>query len=1585
MEPGGAGAEERMEGRLLAPQHIHVQLQGGAPWGFTLKGGLEHGEPLIVSKIEDGGKAALSGKMRTGDELVNINGTPLYGSRQEALILIKGSFRILKMIVRRRNVPVIRPHSWHLAKLSEVRAEAATTMHFPSDAFSLSWHSGCDTSDLSLQWNQLSRHCSTDKSSSIGSMESLDHQPGQAYDEGDLSPVDQSLYQNKRDSAYSSFSASSNASDYAPSLRPEEAASTDCIFQGLGPGKPQEGRYPQTGPGPRPSSCPHESNLSGPGRAGGSACGPPQPPVRRDSLRASRAQPGPGERRRASAPSDASHLKGRQASDAPLSAREPPGGPRCPCGQPPGACEGHWKERPVADRYYGLSAQPDPGHEPPVREGPRVGDGGAQWARRPGEAAEDPAGPLADRPSLGPSGHRHSAPEQLLASQLRALRLGAERGTESDVAELPTVQEGHRWTLSPLHGAPGGRGSPCRPPPGGVCDPLGAEVPAGQARDPTRGSAPAAAGEARGHPSGHQDGTQSPDGGCPDPDVAPQQPSPGHSSPPNSPPGRPARESPPSPKPAGGPRASDEGGRAGARRSGGTRCRSTQMRRKSERFATNLRNEIQRRKAQLQKSKGPAGLLGGEEPVEEAEEPEDPPGHPPDPSPPPTSGPSPPPSPPLPPPSPPHGGWPGPISQNLSRARMSRARSSECLSQEAKSHGPRAAPETPGSPGRRPIWPAAGPDLRWKAPDPEKQRAPAAAARGGRWRWSPEHKLQPHLESAPDGGPDSYEKESAGRAPEDAILLPFADRRRFFEETSRSVSTPHLPGLAALSARHSKPVALRPKPPDQGSFRPVNSDCRDLRRHSVDQAYRSSSPLPPEPSAYTECFAAKGLEQPMCYQPVTHRGEFEYLRTYPFPCNVQGAVVHDPCPYCSGELCPALLKRSLPPSHRGCRCHHLQWARCSDCCCPSQRQVLEENGMMRGGAWPGRKPFVQEFPLDEWEPVKINRKTSQSVSELARWNVGCSRGGPFRSYSENAEQEWATCYRAASSLDLSRDYDRPGGWTPESGGPCEEGGRGAPPSLPLRGRAFSESQLSLEAPGARGRERRDLLAKVDESRPDPHPGARKKGPPPPRPPPPNWEKFRGRRLVSGHIGGGPEPSRARTPEVALGRPHPESQGPMAAARQRSHSLPLEQLPTAQPPEHPPTGNGLLPDQPAPRYYYHGGFRRAPERPGPEPPTVETVRPEALVKEEPRNETSWAQTLLPQEVQYRPLQWSPEPQRLSPSSLPPEENGSSQDSAEVESCLLALGCRSSPARMTSEELMRDVVGRDRTLAGVLSPASGMVTAAEVMGDLFSPGGQHKWKGHFQQDCQLERRSEEVAQERQEFQPISPPPGGSGSPTSYSAYYNTSAGKAELLIKMKELPEVAEACAEEEEVDHELAQKKVQLIESISRKLSVLQEAQRGLQEDISANAALGEEVEAALKTVCKSNEFDKFRLFIGDLDKVVNLLLSLSGRLARVENALNSLDPESTQEKLTLMEKKRQLTEQLEDAKELKEHVDRREKAVFGTVSRYLLQGQLQDYQHFVKMKSALIIEQRELEEKIKLGEEQLKCLRESLLLNPREY
>lgn len=212
---------------------------------------------------------------------------------------------------------------------------------------------------------------------------------------------------------------------------------------------------------------------------------------------------------------------------------------------------------------------------------------------------------------------------------------------------------------------------------------------------------------------------------------------------------------------------------------------------------------------------------------------------------------------------------------------------------------------------------------------------------------------------------------------------------------------------------------------------------------------------------------------------------------------------------------------------------------------------------------------------------------------------------------------------------------------------------------------------------------------------------------------------------------------------------------------------------------------------------------------------------------------------------------------------------------------------------------------------------------------------------------------------------------------STYYSTSAPKAELLIKMKDLQEPEEYSAGD--LDHDLSIKKQELIDSISRKLQVLREARESLLEDIQANNALGDEVEAIVKDVCKPNEFDKFRMFIGDLDKVVNLLLSLSGRLARVENALNNLDDSpSPGDRQSLLEKQRVLTQQHEDAKELKENLDRRERIVFDILATYLSEENLADYEHFVKMKSALIIEQRELEDKIHLGEEQLKCLFDSL-------
>ncbi|XP_078513718.1 protein Shroom2 isoform X4 [Lissotriton helveticus] len=304
---------------------------------------------------------------------------------------------------------------------------------------------------------------------------------------------------------------------------------------------------------------------------------------------------------------------------------------------------------------------------------------------------------------------------------------------------------------------------------------------------------------------------------------------------------------------------------------------------------------------------------------------------------------------------------------------------------------------------------------------------------------------------------------------------------------------------------------------------------------------------------------------------------------------------------------------------------------------------------------------------------------------------------------------------------------------------------------------------------------------------------------------------------------------------------------------------------------------------------------------------------------------------------------------------------------------------------TKELAREIVVRDKSLADILDPNVKMRTTMDLM------------MGIFPKDDNLL----EEAQQRRKFLPKVPSPKPAEdkkdeqcmpsaiSLTTSSAYYSTSAPKAELLIKMKDMQQQQLHDQQqqpqedsEEELDHNLAEKKQELIDSISKKLQVLRDARETLLEDIQANNSLGDEVEAIVQEVCKPNEFDKFRMFIGDLDKIVNLLLSLSGRLARVENALNNLDGNaSPEERRTLVEKQKLLTRQHEDAKELKENLDRRERIVFDILASYLSDESLADYEHFVKMKSALIIEQRELEDKIKLGEEQLKCLTESLPLD----
>ncbi|KAE8631229.1 hypothetical protein XENTR_v10001117 [Xenopus tropicalis] len=296
---------------------------------------------------------------------------------------------------------------------------------------------------------------------------------------------------------------------------------------------------------------------------------------------------------------------------------------------------------------------------------------------------------------------------------------------------------------------------------------------------------------------------------------------------------------------------------------------------------------------------------------------------------------------------------------------------------------------------------------------------------------------------------------------------------------------------------------------------------------------------------------------------------------------------------------------------------------------------------------------------------------------------------------------------------------------------------------------------------------------------------------------------------------------------------------------------------------------------------------------------------------------------------------------------------------------------SPEDAKSQELAKEIVTMDKSLANILDPDSKMKTTMDLIEGLFTKSSSalkeknQKLKAKKQANNIIAPDSEK-REEKRETHDIA---------SSCSANYSTSAPKAELLRKMKSMHSQTEG--EEEQFD--VNEKKAELIASLTCKLEVLKDAKESLLDDIKLNNSLGEEVETLIETLCKPNEFDKYKMFIGDLDKVVHLLLSLSGRLARVENALSSLGEDANpDERNTWNEKKKQLCGQHEDACELKENLDRREKLVMDILGNYLTGEQFADYQHFVKMKAALLIEQRELDDKIKLGQEQLRCLKESL-------
>ncbi|XP_012512291.1 PREDICTED: protein Shroom2 [Propithecus coquereli] len=1578
--PAEAEAEARAAdgGRL-----VEVQLSGGAPWGFTLKGGREHGEPLVITKIEEGSKAAAVDKLLAGDEIVGINDIGLSGFRQEAICLVKGSHKTLKLVVKRKSEPSWRPHSWHATKFSDSHVEPVASL-FPSDSGCPSWHgrhhASSSSHDLSSSWEQTSLQRTSGHFSSLGSVDSLDH-PSHPYPSGRLSAaksnssIDHLGGHGQRDSAYGSFSTSSSTPDHT--LSKADASSTENILYSVGlwdasrqggswqgqaasdpqgledrlgcflprvPGDSSNSPRPEDSAEPKPASS-GRANF-GPvwyvpdKRKAPSSPPPPPPPLRSDSFAATKSHekpqgpplseaatmkhftaparahphsdwrpdpsdrprrpvrsscgkgaPGPGYVQEAhldcSWPSSEDRAPGRlQASLSSTDMRflQPPHG-----GQHP---HQYSDESPVAPglRPEPLTAHFQDGSHPQVRglgaadqkvdvsgQGPRHCVPTRQPLQAGAKAAQPQGGCWPPDTALGAL---QRPPSQLVGQSPR-------RHLPQHEGVLGVRETG--WCHPPDAGAEGCSTATQEPLGASHVDRAGQQTAADGFKWEDRESSRISRHKTPLLHSLTQEGTRQPEnsqgGGIAKPPPFDAQV------------GRPTR--------------------------------------RSDRFATTLRNEIQMRRAKLQKSKSTATLTGAGDAEDaaagwRAE----------------LGGAA---------CTPPEGPFTGTYKDHLKEAQ---ARVLRATSFKRRDLDPNPVDQCPRSPEHRMGHHGASPSFPG---DPDTvppfwetgQAKPASSGSGvphiprirGRKRFTAEQKLKSYSE------PEKMNEVglSAGCGPRQLPRTPeetmgtFADRWKFFEETSKPL--PQRPGQRqALHAfPREKPRTAGPGYEGADPWLRTSSFGESLGGHR--KAEMSGKLEPPQRLGTFAEYQASWKEQ---RKPLEARSSGRY------------------------HSADDILDAGLDPQERPRYIH--ERSRSS----PSTDHYKQEPSVQpRRHAEDAR----EHRELPSTVHAEEGRSTPrQADAQCQEGSAGTGRHPPSQNPQEPpTSSESSHTWKAPApppegrgrAGTLPRDYRYPEESTPAASGRHARGQDSQPPSAAprpprkVRGPEGTPAPAHLVAPG------RALSVPPEDT-----------------------------CVACLSLPHGPSVSRSAQPQDA----------PEAAACQHVSQGAARPEPQAPPP---PVGRALplrtamdTSRSPSPQF--------APQKLTDKPPLL--MQDEESTRIERVMDNNTTVKMVPIKIVHSESQ----PERESrqslarPAELPALPSGLEKDQIKTLStseqfysrfCVYTRqgaepeppgawappekdGCASPPGLsyvkakektvedLKSEELAREIVGKDKSLADILDPSMKIKTTMDLMEGIF-PKDEHLLEEAQQRRKLLPKiPSPRTAEERKE-EPRAP---AAVSLATNSTYYSTSAPKAELLIKMKDLQEQQEP--EEDsgsDVDHDLSVKKQELIESISRKLQVLREARESLLEEVQANAVLGAEVEAIVKAVCKPSEFDKFRMFIGDLDKVVNLLLSLSGRLARVENALNNLDDSASPgDRQSLLEKQRVLIQQHEDAKELKENLDRRERIVLDILASYLSQESLADYEHFVKMKSALIIEQRELEDKIHLGEEQLKCLFDSL-------
>lgn len=195
-------------------------------------------------------------------------------------------------------------------------------------------------------------------------------------------------------------------------------------------------------------------------------------------------------------------------------------------------------------------------------------------------------------------------------------------------------------------------------------------------------------------------------------------------------------------------------------------------------------------------------------------------------------------------------------------------------------------------------------------------------------------------------------------------------------------------------------------------------------------------------------------------------------------------------------------------------------------------------------------------------------------------------------------------------------------------------------------------------------------------------------------------------------------------------------------------------------------------------------------------------------------------------------------------------------------------------------------------------------------------------------------------------------------------------AELEEHLQQTDEVAGE--EREEEKRRLGRQREELLIRIKDKVEMLRKDGSDVCDETEAVRAQGGRLVSLLEEQGSLVEGDKLRVHLQEVERLTSLLKVLTGRLSRTEKVL--MRTGEAEQKDLLLKKKKRLQSQLTEAEELKQFRHRRGKQIQNILQNLLSQEEVEQYEDHLKNLEKVVAEQKEVEEKIQLGEEQIEAL-----------